>query len=44
MRIGATPSTGRRRRGGRAFDGQWVTWASGVRGGATRRARMLYLD
>ena len=35
--VGATPSTGRRRRGGRAFDGQWVAWASGVCG-AERRA------
>ena len=35
--VGATPSTGRRRRGGRAFDGQWVAWASGV-WGAERRA------
>jgi len=30
--VGATPSTGRRRRGGGAFDGQWVAWASGVWG------------
>ena len=35
--VGATPSTGRRRRGGRAFDGQWVAWASRVCG-AERRA------
>ena len=30
--VGATPSTGRHRRGGCAFDGQRVAWASGCGG------------